>query len=52
MFFLKISVRSVTQKYLEKIGEVNFDKIFNQRLGNCQIPYIEAMYFNHNSPIV
>ncbi|XP_059350339.1 G protein-coupled receptor kinase 1-like isoform X2 [Daphnia carinata] len=27
------SVRSVTQKYLEKIGEVNFDKIFNQRLG-------------------
>jgi beta-adrenergic-receptor kinase len=28
------SVRSVTQKYLEKIGEVTFDKIFNQRLGN------------------
>ncbi|XP_046442093.1 G protein-coupled receptor kinase 1-like [Daphnia pulex] len=27
------SVRSVTQKYLEKIGEVTFDKIFNQRLG-------------------
>lgn len=27
------SVRSVTQKYLEKIDEVNFDKIFNQRLG-------------------
>lgn len=26
-------MRSVTQKYLEKIGEVTFDKIFNQRLG-------------------
>ncbi|XP_021960847.1 G protein-coupled receptor kinase 1 isoform X2 [Folsomia candida] len=27
------SVRSVMHKYLEKKGEVNFDKIFNQRLG-------------------
>lgn len=27
------SVRSVTQKYLEKINEVTFEKIFNQRLG-------------------
>jgi len=27
------SVRSVTQKYLEKMDEVTFDKIFNQRLG-------------------
>ena len=26
-------MRSVTQKHLEKIGEVTFDKIFNQRLG-------------------
>jgi len=27
------SVRSVMIKYLEKSGEINFDKIFNQRLG-------------------
>jgi beta-adrenergic-receptor kinase len=27
------SVRSVMVKYLEKMGEINFDKIFNQRLG-------------------
>ncbi|CAG7720404.1 unnamed protein product [Allacma fusca] len=27
------SVRSVMHKYMEKKGEVNFDKIFNQRLG-------------------
>lgn len=27
------SVRSVMIKYLEKTGEINFDKIFNQRLG-------------------
>ncbi|XP_043205218.1 G protein-coupled receptor kinase 1-like [Amphibalanus amphitrite] len=27
------SVRSVMHKYMEKMGEVTFDKIFNQRLG-------------------
>ena len=27
------SVRSVMVKYLEKMGEIQFDKIFNQRLG-------------------
>ena len=27
------SVRSVMVKYLEKMGEINFDKIFNQRIG-------------------
>lgn len=27
------SVRSVMHKYLEKMGEVTFDKIFNQKLG-------------------
>ena len=27
------SVRSVMIKYMEKTGEINFDKIFNQRLG-------------------
>ncbi|XP_067934508.1 G protein-coupled receptor kinase 3-like [Watersipora subatra] len=27
------SVRSVMHKYLEKVGEVTFDKIFNQRIG-------------------
>ena len=27
------SVRSVMHKHLEKMGEVNFDKIFNQKLG-------------------
>lgn len=32
MFFF--SVRSVMHKYLEKKEEVNFDKIFNQVLGN------------------
>ncbi|ROT73723.1 G protein-coupled receptor kinase type 2, partial [Penaeus vannamei] len=26
-------VRSVMHKHLEKMGEVNFDKIFNQKLG-------------------
>lgn len=35
LFFFSrlLSVRSVTQKYLEKINEVTFEKIFNQRLG-------------------
>ena len=38
------SVRSVTQKYLEKIGEVTFDKIFNQRLGKeCTSEFIYMM---------
>ena len=27
------SVRSVMHKHLDKMGEVNFDKIFNQKLG-------------------
>ncbi len=27
------SVRSIMQKYLEKTGEIKFEKIFNQRLG-------------------
>ena len=27
------SVRSVMVKYLDKMGEITFDKIFNQRLG-------------------
>ena len=27
------SVRSVMIKYLEKTGEISFDKIFHQRLG-------------------
>ena len=34
-FFL-CSVRSVMHKYMEKMGEVTFDKIFNQRLGECR----------------
>lgn len=32
--FSCFSVRSVMHKYLEKKEEVNFDKIFNQVLGN------------------
>jgi hypothetical protein len=32
-FFFRFSVRSVMHKYLEKKNEVNFDKIFNQMLG-------------------
>ena len=24
-------------KYMEKMGEVTFDKIFNQRLGKCAV---------------
>lgn len=31
------SVRSVMHKYLEKKEEVNFDKIFNQVLGNINV---------------
>lgn len=27
------SVRSIMQKYLEKTGEIRFEKIFNQKLG-------------------
>ncbi|KAK5976285.1 G protein-coupled receptor kinase 3, partial [Trichostrongylus colubriformis] len=27
------SVRSIMQKYLEKTGEIKFEKIFNQKLG-------------------
>jgi len=30
------SVRSVMHKHLMKMGEVTFDKIFNQKLGECQ----------------
>lgn len=37
------SVRSVTQKYLEKIDEVNFDKIFNQRLGKLPF-YLSCLH--------
>jgi len=33
MFVCFFSVRSVMHKYLEKTGELTFDKIFNQRLG-------------------
>lgn len=33
IFFLFYSVRSVMHKHLEKMGEVTFDKIFNQKLG-------------------
>lgn len=33
MFGSRFSVRSVMHKYLEKKNEVNFDKIFNQMLG-------------------
>ncbi len=29
------SVRSVMHKHLDKMGEVTFDKIFNQKLGEC-----------------
>jgi len=36
-FLLIFSVRSVMHKYLEKKSEVNFDKIFNQRLGKLII---------------
>lgn len=32
------SVRSVMHKHLEKMGEVTFDKIFNQKLGECRGP--------------
>ena len=31
------SVRSVMHKHLEKMGEVTFDKIFNQKLGKCSL---------------
>lgn len=33
LFSLSFSVRSVMHKHLEKMGEVTFDKIFNQKLG-------------------
>lgn len=37
MYVFYFSVRSVMHKYLEKKNEVNFDKIFNQVLGNSII---------------
>ncbi len=33
LFLFFNSVRSVMHKYLEKNGDVTFDKIFNQKLG-------------------
>ena len=36
-------VRSVMIKYLEKTGEINFDKIFNQRLGFILLIIINIM---------
>ena len=36
-FFFICSVGSVMHKYMEKMGEVTFDKIFNQRLGEWLI---------------
>ena len=37
-WFCHCSVRSVMHKHLEKMGEVTFDKIFNQKLGECKGP--------------
>ena len=37
------SVRSVTQKYLEKMDEVTFDKIFNQRLGKSRFHLVHIL---------
>lgn len=34
---LYFSVRSVMYKYLEKKGDVTFDKIFGQKLGKCLV---------------
>lgn len=34
-FIFSFSVRSVMHKHLMKMGEVTFDKIFNQKLGEC-----------------
>jgi len=33
------SIRSVMQKHLEKMGEVTFEKIFNQKLGSSFLSY-------------
>ncbi|VDD85465.1 unnamed protein product [Enterobius vermicularis] len=39
------SVRSIMQKYLEKTGEIKFEKIFNQRLGFLLLKeFVESMY--------
>ena len=35
MLFYRFSVRSIMHKHLMKMGEVTFDKIFNQKLGKC-----------------
>lgn len=34
---LFFSVRSVMHKHLTKMGEVTFDKIFGQKLGECEV---------------
>ena len=31
--FVRCSVRSIMHKHLEKMGEVTFDNVFNQKLG-------------------
>lgn len=41
------SVRSVMHKYLEKKEEVNFDKIFNQVLGNLEINVFTVFVLLH-----
>lgn len=33
LFFFPFSIRSVMQKYLEERGELTFDKIFHQKIG-------------------
>lgn len=38
-------------KYLEKKGEVNFDKIFNQRLGKLQI-YLFTWFHERNEKLI
>lgn len=43
---LYFSVRSVMHKHLTKMGEVTFDKIFGQKLGECAVILNNTEVFN------
>ena len=44
MSFYRFSVRSIMHKHLMKMGEVTFDKIFNQKLGECCGKYLHIHF--------
>ena len=52
ILYFCFSVRSVMHKHLEKMGEVNFEKIFNQKLGKFSFFLlnlkVKHLYISHS----